>query len=158
GPEPASVWDTRTGKVIYRYLERPPLVRVACPDDRTAITLDTGLRLEVWNLADGRPVVARTLNLPRRGGWPNGQFSADGRMVAVADAQSEAVQVCDGVSGRLLRAAGGWATTFPTGLGFAPDGAKMVIASQGQVGLADWSSGRFLRELPGSGLAAGFSP
>jgi WD40 repeat protein len=158
GPEPASVWDTRTGKVIFHYPDRAPLARVVCPDARTAVTLGTGLQLEVWNLADGRPVASRPLAVPLRGGWPTGQFSPDGRLVAVYDAWSQAIQVCDVATGKLLRAAGGWAPSFPTGLGFAPDCEKLVVAAEGRVGLADWASGRFLRELPGAGLACGFSP
>jgi WD40 repeat protein len=158
GAEPASVWDTRTGKVVYRYPDRSPLLRVVSPDARTAVTLGAGLQLEVWNLPDGQPVASRPLAVPRRGNWPTGQFSPDGRRVAVYDGGSRAVQVCDAATGRALRAADGWAPSFPTGLGFSPDGGRLVVASEGRVGLGDAASGRLLRELPGSGLAAGFSP
>jgi WD40 repeat protein len=158
GPEPATVWDIRTGKEVYRYPDLVPLVHVACPDSRTAVTLGTGLQLDVWSLTDGRPIESRPLDVPRRGGWPTGRFSPDGRLLAVYDSWSQALQVCDVATGRLLRAAGGWAPVFPTGFGFAPDGGRLVVAAQGRVGLADWQSGRFLRELPGGGLSAGFSP
>jgi hypothetical protein len=76
----------------------------------------------------------------------------------VYDSGSHAVQVCDVATGRVLRAAGGWASVFPTGLGFAPDGGRLVVASEGRVGLGNPATGRLLRELPGAGLAAGFSP
>lgn len=158
GTEPASIWDVRTGKVVFRYPDRTPLVRVVCPDARTAVTLGAGLQLEVWNLVDGQPLAARLLGVPHRGNWPTGQFSPDGRLVAVYDSGSRAVQVCDVATGRVLRAVGGLAPSFPTGLGFAPDGERLVVASEGRVGLGDPATGRLLRELPGAGLAAGFSP
>ena len=139
--EPASIWDTRTGKVVFRYPDRTPLVRVVCPDARTAVTLSAGLQLEVWNLSDGQLLATRPLEVPRRGNWPTGQFSPDGRLVAVYDNGSHAVQVCDAATGRILRAAGGWASAFPTGLGFASDGERLVVASEGRVRLGDPATG-----------------
>jgi WD40 repeat protein len=158
GTDAASVWDVRSGKVVYRYPDRRPLARVVCPDARTAVTLGAGMQLEVWNLSDGQPLAVRPLDVPKRSNWPVGQFSPDGRQVAVYDRGSRAVQMCDVTTGRVLRAASGWAPAFPTALGFAPDGGRLVVVSEGRVGLGDADSGRFLRELPGAGLAAGFSP
>jgi WD40 repeat protein len=158
GSEPAMIWDTRSGEIRFRYPDRAPLVRVVCLDERTAVTLGSGLQLEVWSLTDGRPLAARSLEVPHRLGWPTAQFSSDGRQIAVFDSSTRAMHVCDVSTGRLQRAAGGWVSSFPTGIGFASDNRRLVIASEGRVGLGDTVKGQSLRELPGTGLAAGFSP
>ena len=83
------------------------------------------------------------------------------RGVAVYDNGSRAIHVCDVATGRLIRAAGGWVPAFPSGLGLAPDGGRLVVASEGRVRLGDLATGRLLRELPMTdpgGLAADGHP
>jgi WD40 repeat protein len=158
GPGAPTVWDVRTGRTVYRYPDRPPLFRVACPDNRTVTTLAAGSRIELWNRADGRSLTAQEFAGPNRPVWAAGNLSADGRFLAVYDDASRAVQVYDTASGRLLRAGQDWANAFPSGIGFSPSGERLVVAAQGQVTLADRESGRAIRQLPNGGLAASFSP
>jgi WD40 repeat protein len=153
-----TIWDIRTGRTIFRYPDRPPLFRVACPDNRTVMTLAAGSRIELWNRDDGHSLASHEFPGPNRPVWAAGQLSPDGRFLARYDDATRAVQVYDTASGRLVRAGQGWANAFPSGLAFSPDARRLVVAAQGQVTLADRERGRAIRQLPDGGLAASFSP
>jgi WD40 repeat protein/tRNA A-37 threonylcarbamoyl transferase component Bud32 len=163
----ARVWDASNGQPATPplALSGPLAQALFSPNGAVlATTTETGW-LRFWDVGNGRPLTAETdVNQPEGVFWGNprifsAEFSADGRLLALACASSSA-QVWDVATGRrLLR------ITQPAmvmEVRFSPDGRQLATAcADGAVQLWDPVIGQPIgptNELLGAALCVRFSP
>ncbi len=160
------LWETDTGRRVCALAGPPQLILVGAftADGKTLITFSFGKKLCHWDVATGALKQAFDLDLPLIRTWA---LSVDGRTLAVAPYSREAVQLWDGMTGKLR----GKLRDEPAGSRYPPaftsDGRTLATnwiedgAVEGQVSLWDAETGRLRRRftVPGRGATyLGFAP
>jgi WD40 repeat protein len=150
--EAIRTWDAGTGKVVLSLPEKHGAMALAfAPDGRLLASACLSGTVRLWDAGTGKLV--RSL----RGyqGWVNGlTFSPDGKVLAVAGADSQTVRLWEVATGKDLRPRCGHRGDVHA-LAYAPDGRTLASGGgdrqDGDTAIRVWdaASGRELRRLEG---------
>jgi serine/threonine protein kinase/WD40 repeat protein len=133
-PDDREIQRIAVGSILGEYL-------FLSPDERFLVRLGHGYALQVWRVADGRPVLRAELRSCRAHG-----FSPDGRQLAVS--QHDWVLCFDLATGQKVKH---WhLPACARALAFHPDNSKLAVGyiQRRDVSVYDVANGDLLTELP----------
>jgi WD40 repeat protein len=179
-PEPSLVriWEVATGRLLKELKNsRHALLGVSYSSDGRQLTLDSSVKIEVWDFDRDR--VSRSFGWGQQGGRPRelGPFalSPDGRLLAFQLLFEGSISLWDIQSGHEMRALGrplgpclGCQDTVPgseaavSAVAFSPDGRQLISGHvDGTLTLLDVATGQEIRTLSADSegvRAIAFSP
>jgi RNA polymerase sigma factor (sigma-70 family) len=156
------VCDVKTGRELRHFSTLPLQDGALSPDHKLVAVADLGNEVGIWDFTSGK---RRTrIKQPHAGRQPSVAFSADGKILALADLQRSEVVIFDTSSGQPIRTVKPEANVQGLArVAFAPDDSVLLVKSRdGTTHFCDPTSGKEIRSFAKTSVvfspAYGFSP
>jgi RNA polymerase sigma factor (sigma-70 family) len=141
-------WGTKSGRLLRRIPAPAMWARLTAFSPDRKILAGTSSGLQLWDTTTGAEI--RAIPLPIQTSTSPGDllYSPDGKYLAVAGPQGEAVWLVDPASGKRIGDVEGMGSPAHVArLAFSPDGRLLAAASRTMIDLAEIPSGRQLRRI-----------